>query len=112
MKCCNRVIKEHKEEIILFDVGQHINRFIRVYDCTHCGRERAELRYYDQEKGKFIYDTPKAKHTKDFIEKFKKEKYLTNVITHIKIGSKGNMNWLYQNNGAIYDFNGVNKGRA
>lgn len=111
MKCCNRELTEHYEEIILFDVGHFINRFIRLYICTHCGRKRAELRYYDQHLGKFIYEHPKAKHTKEFVDSYKKEKYLVNVVSDFKVGTKTNSQWFYGKDGKQYDFNDVSRGK-
>lgn len=54
-----------------------------------------------------MYENIRQKDIQTVIAKYKKEPYLSNVITYVKQGSKSNMNWKYHRNGNIYDFNEV-----
>ena len=106
LKCCNRQCFT-TETISLYDTVDKIHRVLTHGVCKLCGKEKAQIIYFDIPKQKFIYENIRQKDIKAVISKYKREPYLTNVIMSIKQGSKANMNWKYHRNGNIYDFNEV-----
>ena len=70
-----------------------------------CGCIKAEFIFWDMKKEKFIYQKVPKNELKEVIEKFKKSPYLINYQTSKKTGNMANLNWKYQKNGNMYDFN-------
>lgn len=108
LKCCNKLC-QLIETIPLYDTETRRHRVLSVGRCKNpkCGCVKAEFVYYDITKGKFITQPVPKQEVAKTIEQFKKAPYLNNYPTKIKYGSKDNMNWKYQKDGNMYDFNNV-----
>lgn len=108
LKCCNKLC-QLMETIPLYDTETRRHRVLVVGRCKNpsCGCIKAEFMYWDTKKEKFIYQPVPRSEVAATIEKFKKSPYLMNYPSKIKYGSKDNMNWKYQKDGNMYDFNNV-----
>ena len=108
LKCCNRLC-QILETVPLYDTETRRHRALVVGRCKNpnCGCIKAEFIYWDMNKEKFIYQRIPKDEVKEVIDKFKKSPYLINYQTSKKQGSMANMNWKYQKNGSIYDFNEI-----
>lgn len=95
------------ETINLYDTEDKRHRVIIRGKCKVCGKQKAQILYYDTKKEQFIYENIRQKDINTVIAKFKREPYLSNVITSIRYGTKTNMFWKYHKNGNVYDFNEV-----
>lgn len=113
LKCCNRLC-QLIETVPLYDTETRKHRALVVGRCKNpkCGCIKAEFMYWDTVKGKFIYQPIPKNEVAKTIEQYKKAPYLNNYPSKIKYGSKDNMNWKYQKDGSIYDFNNVMVGKA
>lgn len=106
LKCCNCQCLT-KETISLYDTVDKTHRVIIHGVCKKCGKHKAQLVFFDIRRERFIYENIRQKDISSVIAKYKREPYLSNVITSVRQGSKSNMNWKYHRNGNIYDFNEV-----
>lgn len=108
LKCCNKQC-QLIETIPLYDVEHKRHRALVVGRCKNpkCGCIKAEFMYWDMKKEKFIYEPIKRENIAKTIEQFKKAPYLNNYPSKILYGSVSNMNWKYQKDGNMYDFNNV-----
>lgn len=106
LKCCNRLC-QLIETVPLYDTETRRHRALVIGRCKNpkCGCIKAEFIYWDMTKEKFVYQKIPKKDVKEVIEKFKKSPYLINYSTSKKQGTMANLNWKYQKNGNIYDFN-------
>lgn len=104
LKCCNHQCVT-TETISLYDTLDKRHRVIIHGICKYCGKQKAQIVYYDIPREKFVYENIRQKDINSVIARYKKEPYLSNVITSVRQGSKANMNWKYHRNGNIYDFN-------
>lgn len=80
-------------------------RKIEIVTCPKCNHLRAELTQYNKQQKQWKNFKPKKKHTAEFIKAYESQPYIENLKNHIQNGTRENMNWLYQENGNIKDFN-------
>lgn len=106
LKCCNKLC-QLIETIALYDTKTQRHRVLIVGRCKNpkCGCLKGEFMYWDTEEQKFIYDKIPKKELKEVITKFKKYPNMIYYKELKKRGTFNNMNWKYQKNGNIYDFN-------
>ena len=106
LKCCNKLC-QLIETVPLYDTETRRHRALVVGRCKNpkCGCLKAEFIFWDMKKEKFIYQKVPKNEIKDVLEKFKKSPYLINYQMSKKTGNMANMNWKYQKNGNMYDFN-------
>lgn len=119
LKCCGRNVQIIKE-IDLFDTKSQTHRFLIIGRCRNqkCGVLRAQIIYFDINKGKFIRETIKSKDVHDTIKSLQDNPFLQLNDLNKKEGSYGNQNWIFgqtkmtKENGKQYiedwaiDFNG------
>lgn len=107
LKCCNKLCQVI-ETITLYDTETQIHRALVVGRCKNpkCGTLKGEFMYWDRVKGKFIYEKIPRNELKSVITKFRKSPFLV-YQSKTKYGSMANMNWKYQKNGNVYDFNNI-----
>jgi hypothetical protein len=105
LKCCGKDIKQF-ETLFLYDTIDLTSRCVYIGCCPNCGAKIVEYIYYDASKRHYNRHRPKRKDVEKFLREIKTNPYLT-VSKDFKRGSKSNMNWYYQRNGNIYDFNEV-----
>lgn len=96
LKCCNRNVQILKT-INLFDTITKTHRVLTVGRCKNpnCGALRAQILYYDVNKGKFIHETIKKKDVQKTIQMLQQEPYITDTSDGSKQGSYGNQHWIY-----------------
>ena len=106
LKCCNKVC-QLLESIPLYDTETQRQRVLVVARCKNpkCGCIKGEFIYWDIAKKVFIHEMIPKKKLREVISKFKKFPGLTYYKELKKRGTFNNMNWKYQKNGKIYDFN-------
>lgn len=106
LKCCNKIC-QLVESIALFDTEKQKHRVLVVGRCKNpkCGCLKGEFIYYDVRKEHFLHEAIPKNKLREIVSKFKKFPNLTYVNDKIRFGSLANMNWKYQKNGGIYDFN-------
>lgn len=105
LKCCNRLC-QLIETIALYDTETQIHRALVIGRCKNpkCGSLRGEFICWDRVQGKFVYTKIPKAELKAVITKFKQSPFLV-YQKNAKFGTMSNMNWKYQRNGNIYDFN-------
>lgn len=122
LKCCGRNVQIIKE-IDLFDTKSQTHRFLIIGRCRNpkCGVLRAQIIYFDVNKGKFIRETIKSKDVHDTIKSLQDNPFLQLNDLSEKEGSYSNQNWIFgqtkitKENGKQYiedwaiDFNGNKK---
>lgn len=107
LKCCNKLC-QIIETIALYDTENQRHRLLVIGRCKNpkCGALKGEFMYWDRKQEKFTYvSIPKAE-LKGVIAKFKKLPFLVYEKNH-KYGTMANMNWIYQKDGKMYDFNNI-----
>lgn len=106
LKCCNKVC-QLLESIPLYDIENQRHRVLVIARCKNskCGCLKGEFIYWDLQKSKFIHEKIPKQELKDVITKFKRYPNLKYIKETKKRGTFNNMNWKYQKNGNIYDFN-------
>lgn len=106
LKCCNKVC-QLIESVPLFDTKTQRHRVLVVARCKNpkCGCIKGEFIYWDTVKEICIHEQIPKKELREVISKFKKFPNMTYYKETKKRGTFSNMNWKYQKNGNIYDFN-------
>lgn len=106
LKCCNKLC-QLIETITLYDTITQRHRVLVIGRCKNpkCGCLKGEFIYWDTKEGKFIHNSIPKSDLKEVIARFKKYPNLTYQKDTKKRGSFTNMNWRYQKNGSMYDFN-------
>lgn len=109
MKCCGREILDLSDDFYIFDNMEFSDRHVTAGFCTNtkkCGQFVAQLLQYDKKKNKYDREKKTGKNAEKKLKFWKDNRYIE-VFKTPKQGVKSNMDWLYQQNGNIYDFNGT-----
>lgn len=106
LKCCNKIC-QLIESVPLYDTETQRQRVLVVARCKNpkCGCLKGEFIYWDMKKSKFIHEMIPKNELREVISKFKKFPGLVYYKEIKKRGTFNNMNWKYQKDGNIYDFN-------
>ena len=96
LKCCNKNV-QILQNINLFDTTTKTHRVLTIGRCRNknCGALRAQIVYYDVNKGRFIYETIKKKDVHKTIQRLKEEPYIIDISDGSRQGSYSNQNWIY-----------------
>ena len=107
LKCCNKIC-QLLESVPLLNTANKVHRVLVIGRCKNpkCGCLKGEFIYWDKIQKKFIHESIPKKNLREIIQKYKKLPFL-DYQKGVKYGTMANMNWKYQKNGNIYDFNNV-----
>ena len=96
LKCCNRVC-QILESVTLLDTQTRTHRLLTIGRCRNpkCGALRAQILYYDSDKGKFQRETIRSKDVKRVLEYYKNNPSAMTVPNELQKGSRQNQQWIY-----------------
>lgn len=110
LKCCNKEILLTQVRYFLGD-NEYPVRYLEWGVCPICNADRAILHREDY-SGKYKPLKPnKVKNTLKFVKDLlEKEQFLDFILLKVKHGTRANMNYKFNDNGTIKDFNGTKRG--
>lgn len=108
LKCCSKEIRVLEEDFYILDNNAYSSRHVEAGYCTNpkCGVFKAQLTQYNNNIQRWDTINPKKKEAREKLAEWKEERYIPK-LDYPKQGTRENMNWLYQENGNIRDFNGT-----